>query len=322
MFDIKSLLNLILGAGQQASGGGAGNLGNVLGDLQNKAQQAGGALSGGLGHVLNEVQNKAQEAGGVGGLIGSVLNQAKEGVQQGAHDLGKATGVGDQLSGMADQVTGGRSPSDLLAQAKDLIANNQGLATATAAGVGGLLIGTRGGRAMIGTAARLGGLALIGGLAYKAMQNYQAGKSLITTGDAVLEAPKGSGFAEGDSDDEERALIMVRSMIAAAAADGEIDETERARILSNLKEVGLDDEAASFLGEEFSNPLDADGLIALSTSPQMAAQIYTAARLAIDPDKKAEKIFLTNLSSGLDLEAELVSHIDAAAASIMKKQVV
>jgi uncharacterized membrane protein YebE (DUF533 family) len=320
MFDIKSILNLILGAGQQAGGGAAGNLGQVLGDLQNKAQQAGGALSGGLGNVLNEVQQKAQDAGGVGGLIGSVLNQAKEGVQQGAGDLNKATGVGDQLSGMAGQLTGGRSPGDLLAQAKDLVANNQGLATAAAAGVGGLLIGTKGGRAMIGMAARLGGLALIGGLAYKAMQNYQAGKPLITTGDAVVEAPKGSGFAEGDGDDEARALLMVRSMIAAAAADGEIDDAERARIMSNLKEVGLDDEAASFMETEFANPLDVDGLIALSTSPQMGAQIYTAARLAIDPDEKSEKIFLANLSSGLDLEAQLVSHIDAAAASIMKKQ--
>jgi uncharacterized membrane protein YebE (DUF533 family) len=297
MFDVKSLLNIILGAGQQPGG-----------------------VSGSLGNILNEVQNKAQEAGGVGGLIGSVLAQAKEGVQQGAQEIGKATGAGDTLSQMTDQVTGGRSPSDLLAQAKDLIANNQGLATATAAGVGGLLIGTSGGRAMIGTAARLGGLALIGGLAYKAMQNYQAGKPLITTGEALVEAPKGSGFAEGDGDDEARALLMVRSMIAAAAADGNIDDVERARILSNLKEVGLDDEAASFIEEEFSNPLDADGLIALSTSPQMAAQIYTAARLAIDPDKKSEKIFLANLSSGLELETELVSHIDAAAASIMKKQ--
>ena len=319
MFDIKSLLNLILGAGQQA-GGASGSLGQVLGDLQNKAQQAGGVLSSGLGNVLNEVQNKTQEAGGVGGLIGSVLAQAKEGVQQGAQDISNATGVGDQLSQMANQVSGGRSADELLAQAKDLIANNQGLATATAAGVGGLLIGTRGGRAMIGTAARLGGLALIGGLAYKAMQNYQAGKPLLKTGEPVVEAPKGSGFAEGDGDDETKALLMVRSMIAAAAADGKIDDTERARIMSNLKEVGLDDEAAHFIQDEFASPLDADGLIALSTSPQMAAQIYTAARLAIDPDTKAEKIFLTNLSSGLDLEAELVSHIDAAAASIMKKQ--
>jgi uncharacterized membrane protein YebE (DUF533 family) len=311
MFDIKSLLNLILGAAQPGSTPQAGSA----------VEQAGKALeqaSSTLGHVLGDIQDKAQQAGGIGGVIGSVLNQAKDGVQQGASDLNKATGVGDQLSQMANQVTGGRSADDLLAQAKDLISKNQGLATATAAGVGGLLIGTRGGRAMIGTAARLGGLALIGGLAYKAVQNYQAGKPLLTTGEPVVAAPKGSGFAETDGNDDARALLMVRSMIAAAAADGVIDDTERARILSNLKEVGLDDEAASFIDTEFANPLDADGLIALSTSPEVAAQIYTAARLAIDPDTREEKIFLANLSSGLDLEAELVKHINAAAASILK----
>jgi uncharacterized membrane protein YebE (DUF533 family) len=309
MFDAKSLLNMVMGAGQQAgqSGGQSGGLGGMLGGLMNQAQNAGGQGQG--------------AAGGLAGMIGSVLSQATQGLQQGGRDLNQASGgMGDRLTGMANQATGGRTPQDLMQQAKDMIANNPGLAAAAAAGVGGLLFGTRGGRGLATGAAKLGGLALIGGLAYSAWQNYQAGRPLMNNGQAVAAAPQGSGFAEGDGDDQERALMMVRAMIAAAAADGMIDNAERARIFGNLKQAGLADEANAFLDHEFQNPLDAQGLIDMASTGELAAQIYTAARLAIDPDTQEEQTFLTSLSTGLGLEAELVAHIDAAAASVVESQ--
>jgi hypothetical protein len=90
MVDVKSLLNLILGAGQNPGAG------------QNAGPQSGG-LASTVSNMLGELQNKAEQAGGIGGVIGSVLNQAREGLQQGATDLNKATGVGDQLSEMSDK---------------------------------------------------------------------------------------------------------------------------------------------------------------------------------------------------------------------------
>jgi uncharacterized membrane protein YebE (DUF533 family) len=274
---------------------------------------------------MNQAQQGAGQAGGaaggLAGMVGSVLSQAAQGVQQGGRDLNQASGgMGDKLAGMASQATGGRSPQDLMQQAKDMIANNPGLAAAAAAGLGGVLFGTRGGRGLAMGAAKLGGLALIGGLAYSAYQNYQNSKPLIGQGEQVQAAPQGSGFAEGDGDDHERALLMVRAMIAAAAADGMIDNAERARIFGNLKQAGLEDEANSFLDNEFQNPLDAQGLVDMASTPEMAAQIYTAARLSIDPDTQDEQDFLANLASGLGLEADLVAHIDAAAASVVQSQ--
>jgi uncharacterized membrane protein YebE (DUF533 family) len=313
MFDAKSLLNMVLGAGQQAGqsgqagqGGLGGMLGSVLGGLQNQAGQAGqtaqgaaGGLSGMMGQVLGGLQGKAQDAaqgaqgmaGGLQGNLNDAIAQARQAVQTGNY------------AGLAEQ-------------AKALLQNNAG--GIFAGGLAGLALGTSGGRSILGTAAKLGGVALVGGLAYKAYQNYQAGKPLAYFGEPVAAAPQGSGFAEGDSDDQERALLMVRSMIAAAAADGEIDDAERTRILGNLKQAGLDDEASGFLDNEFANPLDAAGLVDLSTSPEIAAQIYTAARLAVDPDTHHEQTFLADLSSGLGLDADLVAHIDAAAASVME----
>ncbi|MGL4242955.1 MAG: tellurite resistance TerB family protein [Beijerinckiaceae bacterium] len=305
MFDAKSLLNMVMGAGQQA--GQSGGLGGMLGGLMNQAQQG--------------AQGAQGAAGGLAGMVGSVLSQAAQGLQQGGRDLNQASGgMGDKLRDMAGQASGGRSPQDLMQQAKDMIANNPGLAAAAAAGLGGILLGTKGGRGLAMGAAKLGGLALIGGLAYSAYQNYQAGKPLMNANAPVHAAPQGSGFAEGDGDDQERALLMVRAMIAAAAADGIIDNAERSRIIGNLKQAGLDDEANAFLDNEFRNPLDAQGLVDMAGSAEMAAQIYTAARLAIDPDTQEEQDFLANLSSGLGLEADLVAHIDAAASSVVENQ--
>ncbi len=309
MFDAKSLLNMVLGAGQQAGQGGLGGaLGNVMSGLQQQAGQAAqgaqgaaGGLSGMVGQVLGGLQGRAQDAaqgaqsaaGGMQANMNDAIAQAREAVQTGNY------------AGLAEQ-------------AKALLQNNAG--GLLAGGLAGLALGTRGGRSILGTAAKLGGVALIGGLAYKAYQNYQAGKPLTSFGEPVAAAPQGSGFAEGDGDDQDRALLMVRSMIAAAAADGEIDDAERARILGNLKQAGLDDEASSFLEQEFANPLDASGLVQLSATPEIAAQIYTAARLAIDPDNDHEQSFLSDLSAGLGLDTELVAHIDAAASSVTESR--
>ena len=316
MFDAKSLLSMILGAGQQsAQGGAAGGLGgmisNVLGGLQGQAQQAGQAA-----------QNAASGAGGVGGMFGQVLGglqgKAQEAATAAQGTAGSAqANITDALAQAKNAVQSGNY-AGLAEQAKAMLQNNAG--GLLAGGLAGLALGTGAGRSLLGTAAKLGGVALVGGLAYKAYQNYQAGNPLTALGEPVAAAPQGSGFAEGDSDDQAKALLMVRSMIAAAAADGEIDDAERLRIVGHLKQAGLDDEASAFLDQEFANPLDAAGLVQMSESPEMAAQIYTAARLAIDPDTDDEQSFLADLSSGLELDAELVAHIDAAALSVMENQ--
>ncbi len=278
MFDAKSLLSMVMGAGQQMSQGGQGGmLGNLLGGLQQKPSDAGTAVQNTPGQTGLNLQD--------------AMAQARQAIQTGNY------------AGLAEQ-------------AKALIGNNAGgLMTG---GLAGLALGSKSGRSLLGTAATLGGVALVGGLAYKAFQNYQAGKPLTQIGEPVVAAPQGSGYAEGDSNDQEKALLMLRAMIAAAASDGEIDAVEHQRILGNLKQAGLDDEAAAFIDEEMGSPLDAASLATLSTSPEMGAQIYTAARLAVDPDQKAERTFLRTLAANLDLEPELVAHIDAAAVSVMQ----
>ena len=49
----------------------------------------------------------------------------------------------------------------------------------------------------------------------------------------------------------------------------------------------------------------------LVLTPEAALQVYTAARLAIEPDTRDEQAFLQELSTGLGVDAQLAAHIDA-----------
>jgi uncharacterized membrane protein YebE (DUF533 family) len=108
-------------------------------------------------------------------------------------------------------------------------------------------------------------------------------------------------------------MLMVRTMIAAASADGTVDSAERRSIVGGLERAGIDADAATLLDQEFARPASIDALIADASSPEIAMQAYTAARLAVEPDQPSEQQFLARLAAGLKLAPELVRNIDAAA---------
>lgn len=246
-------------------------------------------------------------------ILGQVLGQATQGVREGAQRVDSATGASGHARDAIGQMTG-RSPEELFNQLKDLIADNKLAAGAAAGGLGTVLLGTRTGRAITGKAVKIGGLALIAGLAYKALQNYQAGKPLISGGpDAnITEAPPGSGF-ETSAISNQAATVYLRGMIAAAAADGRIDASEQSKLLSGLKQAGIDAEAEEFLATELNNPATVDALVAGVATPEEAVQLFTAARIAVDVDTQEEHDFLAALAHGLQLQPDLVQHIDATA---------
>jgi uncharacterized membrane protein YebE (DUF533 family) len=296
MFNAKSLLDALVSAGTQAG------------------KPGGQGQTGTLGSILSGLTEQVQKSGGVGGLAGmagQILTQATQGLGDAARQTGVQQRAGDALG----QVTGGRSAQDVLAQAKAMFDKNPAMATAVLGGLGALVFGSSTGRAVVGSAARLGGMALIGGLAYKAYQNYQSGKPMLDLGSPeVLPAPSGTGF-EPEAASQATALVFIRAMIAAAAADGAIDADERAAILGGLREAGFDQEANEWLAREMANPASVETLVEGAESPELAAQIYTAARIAINPDTPKEKDFLAGLAASLGLDAELVANIDAAASA-------
>ncbi|MGI9424948.1 MAG: tellurite resistance TerB family protein, partial [Hyphomicrobiaceae bacterium] len=269
-------------------------------------QEAPSTGGGGLDDLLAELQRRA---GGVGETAGDVFGQARDGVREGAGKIGSATGLDDIIG----QLSGGRSPQELIEQVQKYMRDNQLGTGAVLGGLGALILGTQTGRSIATGAVKLGALALIGGLAYKAYQNYSEGRPLITDrSEAPEAAPNGSGFDEASVSDE-ATLSYIRAMIAAAAADGRLDADEQQRIVGSLKDQGLDTGAEEFLANELNNPASVESLAQGSRSREEDIQLYTAARIAIDPDTNAEQRFLAVLGRKLGLEEDLMQHINATA---------
>jgi uncharacterized membrane protein YebE (DUF533 family) len=295
------LRHIVPSEGSSSRGGsGSGGLGDLLGKLQQ--QMGGGGLSGG---------SSSGSGGSITDILGEVLGQATSGAKEGAARIGEATGAREAL----EKATGGKSAEDLVNQLKDLIVNNQLGAGAALGGLGALVLGTQTGRSLAANAAKIGALALIGGLAYSAYQNYAQGQSPTVDRNFVPhEAPSGSGF-EPAAITNQQAALYIRAMIGAAAADGRISSDEQQKILGSLNQVGLASGAEEFLASELNNPSSAATLADAVGNEHEAVQVYTAARIAIDPDTRGEQAFLYELAQRLRIPDELRAHIDAATVS-------
>jgi uncharacterized membrane protein YebE (DUF533 family) len=236
-------------------------------------------------------------------------------VREGAARIDEATGASGQARAAIAEATG-QTPEELIARLRELATGNKLATGAVLGGLGALVLGTRAGRSLAASAVRLGGLALIGGLAYKAYQNYQQGKPLIAgrteKPQTLSAAPDGSGFEPGAVSDE-AAQRYIRTMIAAAAADGRIDAGEQCKILGGLRRAGIERAAQQFLAAEINSPATPAELAAGVGSPEEAVQVYTAARVAIDLDTNEEHVFLSTLARELGIDDALASQVDAAA---------
>ncbi len=290
MFDAKGLLDQITRSVSQQ--------GNAPAD-------SGGGIAAALARVT---QGGGQGGGGLMDTLTGVLSQATQGIKDGAND----SGLTNAARGAVTRVSGGQTPDDLVGRVKSIVAENQLATGAVLGGLGGLLLGTKTGREMAGGAAQLGAAALIGGLAYKAFQNYKSGQPLISTGAPAQAAPAGSGF-EPQAMSNDTAVRIIRAMIAAAAADGRIDERESEKILAAFRQAGADKEAEAFLGREIASPASAAVLAEGVRTETEALEIYTAARIAIEVDTDAEQNFLSDLATRLRIDSALAAQIDAAA---------
>ena len=293
---------------RQAPGGG-------LEDILREVLGGGRGGGGGLGDILGKLGQKGgQGGGGLGDILGQILGQGAPGA--GASRFGDVGGASqftrEQLSALKN-----KSPEEILAVIKEFIANNQLASGAALGGLGALILGTGAGRSLAGSAIKLGGLAVIGGLAYRAYQNYQQGQPAADgkpQQQALLAAPAGSGFEPAAVTNDD-AVLLIRAMIAAAAADGRVDAQEQKKILGGLQQAGAGGAGQQFLAQEIANPATVDDLAAAVSSQEQAVQVYTAARITVDPDEEEEHEFLVALAQRLGIDDDLAAHIDATARS-------
>jgi len=168
------------------------------------------------------------------------------------------------------------------------------------------LLGTSGGRKLTTTAIKVGGLAALGTAAYKGYQNWQ------TTGDAFDSGTSQAPVHElSDSDAEGRGLLLIETMVAAANADGRIDNQEQQSIKHQILEMHLPGEMAMVLENIIDSPLSAAELAQKVSHQSEAAEVYVAARLLVGSDASGpEKLFLESLISNLSMPPELVNSLE------------
>ena len=227
-------------------------------------------------------------------------------------------GLLGQVGGLAGGLTGGQGAGGLADKAKGAWNNQSTLGKgAIAGGLLGILM-TGGGRKLLGTGMKVGGAALIGGLAYKAYEDWKAGKPVTAEpGPVALPPPDGTVFLPSDpASADDLAARLLQAMVAAAKADGHVTVQERGRIETQLSSLGLGSQAHAMITAELDAPLDAGRIAALARSQEEAAEIYAASLLTVDPEGAAEKGYLAMLAARLNLPADLVAHLHARAANL------
>lgn len=186
---------------------------------------------------------------------------------------------------------------------------------------------------------QVAGLGALGYLAYKAYQEYQRNNppgsgSRGGRAEGVAPPPAATGASAGGGSlgdriagmlrpesepppepqevrlDDRKALLLIRAMIAAAAADGRIDDEERGRILFSLEQAGADAEDRRFVEQELAAPKPLDALLGEVRDQETAEQVYLASEMAIEIDSAAERSYLQYLAARLNLDPERVAALN------------
>ncbi len=103
---------------------------------------------------------------------------------------------------------------------------------------------------------------------------------------------------------------MIRVMIAAAHADGVLDEEEQRAILAKLEKADLSEEERDFLLRELNEPWSIDRLCAGITDPSSAGTMYMLAVSTITVDTEKERLWLDRLAGRLGLGNEIKEFIE------------
>lgn len=178
---------------------------------------------------------------------------------------------------------------------------------ALAGGALGLLLGTKQGRKMGGAVLTYGGLAALGAIAYKAYGNWQAQNHATTAaGPQTIDR-----IPPAQAEQHSRAILI--ALIAAAKADGHVDERERQLIDGEIGKLTQDHVLTTWIDQELKKPLDPTAVAAVATTPEMAAEMYLASILVVDEENFMERAYLQELAKQLRLEPELQTELSTQA---------
>lgn len=182
--------------------------------------------------------------------------------------------------------------------------NNLGKGAAIG-GLAAVLLGTRTGRRMGGKALKYGSIAALAFGAYKAYEAWQQQSG--TTNASPAAAPPAHEL-KGEAANK-RSELLLKAMIAAANADGQIDAAERSAIERHLQDLGLSANVQSALAAELNSPQSPESLAAQVDSPAAATEVYVLSASIADETNAKEKDYLARLATALELPPDLVERL-------------
>lgn len=229
----------------------------------------------------------ADPLGGLGGLLGGLLG-------------GGGAGGGGGLGGLGSILGGGS-------------AGGGGLG-----GLGGVLGSMLGGGNSGGgmPQSRSGGgtnyamLASLGMMAFQAYQNWQRQQNANASQQQSLATVDQLDGPEAEA----HSHAILQAMLAAAKADGRIDQREQAAIQAELQRHAGEPQLQAWIDAEMRKPLDAaDVARAAQGDPAVAAEMYLVSVMLVDDQQDAERTYLDELAYNLNLDPQLQAHLEQQA---------
>lgn len=248
-------------------------------------------LRAGQGSAAQQQQGGAGGAdplGGLGGLLGGLLGGGGAGGGGGLGGLGSILGGGSSgggglggLGGVLGSMLGGGSSGGGMPQGR-----------------------TSGGGVNYAM------LASLGMMAYQAYQSWQRNQGAnpsqqqsLTTVDQ-LDGPEAEAHSHA----------ILQAMLAAAKADGRIDQREQAAIQAELQRHAGEPQLQAWIDAEMRKPLDAaDVAQAAQGDPAVAAEMYLVSVMLVDDQQDAERTYLDELAYNLNLDPQLQAHLEQQA---------
>ena len=219
----------------------------------------------------------------------------------------KGTGLDEVLSGLFGGGQGigkiGSTLSDVLQEASQAVGGKDNLALGALGALMGSVLG--GGTSSVKGAIGGGALAVLGALAYNALKGTPQETQEVPLG---LKAPATAAEKEQL---EGQAGLVIKAMVNAAKADGQIGQDEVQRILGKLGDAGLDQKTRDFVQSEMNKPMNTEELVAAAKgNPQLAAQLYAASLLGIEVDTPGERAYLEDFAKRIGLVPQAVTNLE------------
>lgn len=244
-----------------------------------------GALLGGGAQVKGSHPLSAQQAQ-MGKALSGQAPEAGSNPMGGMMDMLQNSGLGAMMGGAGGA---GNPMADMMEKLKSGGQMDMSAFKGSTGGAGGGLLSQLGS----GGAGLAGMLAALGGTA-AAAQGKGAG--------AMIDQFK---TAETAPEMEKAAGLMLRAMIQSAKADGDIDESEKAKILETVGDVA-DASDRAFIEKQLAAPVDPEALAA-DTPEEQRMQVYSASLMTIRVDTQAEAEYLDRLARAMKLEEPIVN---------------